>query len=267
MKPAKGTKTRDQDAINGFTALYDTNIDEGLRLGKTNLDNAPARSNAIKVVVLFTDGRSDGVRRHVHDAREARSDDLRRHRGVVHHVVLVSRPLPDTPTARRSPVRQRQAAARGERLDRRPRPRRRPSCRAGRSVTGANIRLEGIAQAEYWANELRKKGYLIYSIGLGNPFAVRRRTRTRISTSSAAVSNEKGIVSGSQPKGELMFAPTGAQLQRDVLEGGRPHLDAAHALIPRPREAASANRRGLALGNRDGSATKSGNRSSRRSLP
>ena len=68
-----------------------------------------------------------------------------------------------------------------------------------------------ISEAEYWANEIRKKGYMIYSIGLGNPYAKSEEEKPDLDF-LRRVANEKGIVSVTQPKGELMFAPTAADL-------------------------------------------------------
>ncbi len=211
VKAAKLTKSSIKTKISGFKAISDTNIDEGLRLGKTNLDNAAARTSAIKVAVLFTDGRPTAFSNTItmpstHNPKTyngivASYTTGSSYRGLfqitdgkkitkfvsgIPTLVLNSSSTASTPTPAKLP--------------------------SGKTVNGANIRVEGIAEAEYWANELRKKGYLIYSIGLGNPFAKSEDEKPDLDF-LRRVANEKGIVSATQPKGELMFAPTGAELE------------------------------------------------------
>ena len=52
---------------------------------------------------------------------------------------------------------------------------------------------------------------MIYSIGLGNPNAKTEEEKPDLDF-LRRVANEKGIVNATQPKGELMFAPTAADL-------------------------------------------------------
>ncbi|MFQ5343679.1 MAG: hypothetical protein ACE5F6_19225, partial [Anaerolineae bacterium] len=81
----------------------------------------------------------------------------------------------------------------------------------GQRVSNANITDISIAQTEEWANVIRNAGYTIYAVALGNPYA-----------SAAAqpdlallrrLANEKGRVSRSQPEGEMLFAPSAAELE------------------------------------------------------
>ena len=79
------------------------------------------------------------------------------------------------------------------------------------SVNGTNLRSVAAAQAEGWASSIRAAGYTVFAIGLGDPSGqagdepdldfLRR------------VANENGVVSGSQPQGEMLFAPSAAELQ------------------------------------------------------
>jgi Flp pilus assembly protein TadG len=210
VKAAKLTKSSIKSKINGFKAISDTNIDEGLRLGKINLDNAAARTNAIKVVVLFTDGRPTAF---ANTITMPSSHNPKTYNGIVAAYVSGSSyrglfQITDgqkiTKFNKGKPVLTTNSSSTAST----PTPAKLPS---GKSVNGANIRDEGITEAEYWANELRKKGYLIYSVGLGNPNAKSEEEKPDLDF-LRRVANEKGIVSGSQPKGELMFAPTAAQL-------------------------------------------------------
>lgn len=210
VKAAKSTKSAIKTKINAFTALSDTNTDEGLRVAKVNLDNAPARSNAIKVVVLFTDGRPTAFADKI--TMPAKHNPAT-YNGIVATYTTGSSyrglfQITDGQKITSFVSGKPQLVANGSSTASTPTPAKLPS---GKTVTGENIRLEGISQAEYWANELRKKGYLIYSIGLGNPFAVAEDEKPDLDF-LRRVANEKGIVSGSQPKGELMFAPTAAEL-------------------------------------------------------
>jgi Flp pilus assembly protein TadG len=57
MPMQKRFKGPGRAVISGLDSISDTNIDEGLRLGKTQLDTATPRPKALKILVLFTDGR------------------------------------------------------------------------------------------------------------------------------------------------------------------------------------------------------------------
>jgi Flp pilus assembly protein TadG len=210
VKAAKLTKSSIKSTINGFAAISDTNIDEGLRVAKINLDNVAARANAIKVVVLFTDGRPTAF---ANTITLPSTHNPKTYNGIVATYTTGSsyRGLFQISDGRKitkfvSGVPQ--LTTNGSTTASTPTPAKLPS---GKTVTGANIRLEGISEAEYWASEIRKRGYMIYSIGLGNPFAKSEDEKPDLDF-LRRVANEKGIVSGSQPKGELMFAPTAAEL-------------------------------------------------------
>jgi len=57
MPLQKSFATNGANIISGLSTISDTNIEEGLRVAKRQLDIAGTRSEALKVVVLFTDGR------------------------------------------------------------------------------------------------------------------------------------------------------------------------------------------------------------------
>jgi Flp pilus assembly protein TadG len=210
--PVKNNKSALKTLINNFDAVYYTNIEEGMRVGKDNLAAAPARSNAVKVVVLFTDGRSTAVR----DVFTMPSGTTpKTYEGVVaaygtsssSYVGLFqfadgkkitkfsSKGVPtlvafDSSTASPKP----------------------PKLPNGKSVIGTNVEALGDMQAEAWSSQIRDTGALIYTIGLGNPKAQNDYDTPDLDF-LRRIANEKGIANGSQPKGELMFAPTGAQLE------------------------------------------------------
>jgi Flp pilus assembly protein TadG len=210
VKAQKYTKSAIKTEINGFSAISDTNIDEGLRLGKTNLDNAPARANAIKVAILFTDGRPTAFANTIqmpsthipktYNGIVASYTTGGSYRGLfqINDGMKIIKFISGVP----------QLASNSSTTASTPTPANLPS---GKSVTGANIRAEAITEAEYWANEMRASGYLIYTIGLGNPAASDPLLQPDLDF-LRRVANEKGIVSSAQPKGELMFAPSAAEL-------------------------------------------------------
>ena len=210
VKALKNTKSTIKTKINAFSAITDTNIDEGLRLGKTNLDNAAARTNAIKVAVLFTDGRPTAF---ANTIQMPSTHNPKTYNGIVaayttgssyRGLFQISDGRKITKFVSGAP----QLTSNSSTTASTPTPAKLPS---GKSVSGANIRAEGITEAEYWATEMRKSGYLIFSIALGNPGSSDPLAQPDLDF-LRRVANEKGIVNAAEPKGELMYAPTAAQL-------------------------------------------------------
>ncbi len=215
--------------IDGLRAITDTNIEEGLRLSKRQLDLAPVRPTALKIVVLFTDGRPTAL-----------ADNLRMRSGPGGTGLCTPADLNDCDpssglpacyggiaacyingssfrglfrasdgakiigfTRQCTPVVTSNGSYRSS-----PQPRRLPD---GTSVTGNNIRALGATQSEEWANQIRAAGYTIYSVGLGNPNAVYPGDRPDLDF-LRRIANERGMSNPAQPTGELMFAPTPADL-------------------------------------------------------
>ncbi len=212
-KPAKLNRSSIKSLINGFDAIYYTNIEEGLRLAKDNLAAAPARSNAVKVVVLFTDGRAtafrdkftmpkgtvpttyDGVVAANYGTSSKNFVGLFQYNDGRKITKFSSKGVPTL-------VKYNSGTAS-------PKP---PSLPGGKSLTGVNVEAIGAAQAEAWASSIRQTGAIVYSIGLGDADADDPWDTPDLEFLKR-IANEKGMVNGSQPKGELMFAPTGAQLE------------------------------------------------------
>ncbi len=209
--PAKAFKATLTTTIAGLSGGGYTNIDEALEMGKGQLDNAPNRSNAVKVLVLFTDGRptafSDELYMNLTAPKPEYYDGVmvtgnsgsgtglfQQGTGLKIRYFSASTGNPVTTSNNYYSS-----------YDK-------PQYLPGNlSVNGDNVRAIGISQAEAWANTIRAAGYTIYVIGLGNP------------NGSAdlqpdldfleRVANHGGIVSSSQPKGAMIFAPSAVQLE------------------------------------------------------
>lgn len=207
--PRKNFKARVKSAIGALAAISDTNIDEGLRFGKMQIDNTPQRANAIRIVVLFTDGRPTafadafdmptGITPAVYDGVVAGFTSGSAYRGLFQtadgrKVVGFSRGVAITEpngSSKASPL-----------------PKRLPD---GSPANGNNIRKLGAIQAEAWADQIRRAGYTIYSVGLGNPNSNNPGDQPDLEF-LRRIANENGIVDASQPDGLMVFAPTPADL-------------------------------------------------------
>jgi Flp pilus assembly protein TadG len=227
----KSFRATAQTLVSGLAAISDTNIEEGLRLSKAQLDLAPRRESSLKLVVLFTDGRPtafadafrmDGPRRDCPPAApgevlSADSDGdgvpdcyngavatpisgssyrglFRSDNGLKAIRFAMGAPIVTANTSRSSS----------------PVPLRLPG---GGEVNGVNIRSIGMTQSEDWANEIRAAGYTIYAVGLGNPNAVDDGDKPDLAF-LRRIANEQGIANGGQPRGEMLFASTPADLER-----------------------------------------------------
>lgn len=210
VAPAKHFKSPIQSTIRSLSAISDTNIEEGLRLGKQQLDNVRARDNAIRIVVLFTDGRPTALA----DVFQIQSGSPATYDGIVagyqtgsgswrglfqksdgRKVIGFSRGVAVTDSngsTRNSPVLR--------------------SLPDGSSVNSPNIRRLGAAQAEAWADQIRRAGYTIYTVGLGDPDASDPLWQPDLDF-LRRIANEDGIVDPGQPAGVLIFAPTPEDLE------------------------------------------------------
>lgn len=210
---SKNFKSSLVSTIDSLSALSDTNIEEGLRLSKDQMDAAPNRDNAVKVVVLFTDGRPtafadnfymglsaprpeyyDGIVASYIEGTSVRGlfegpdgDKIRYFSGSTGIPVLTTNE--STLTSYHLPN----------------------VLPGGGAVDGDSIRQISADQSEEWANTIRAAGYTIYTIGLGNPDAAYEGDEPDLDF-LARVANADGVVDGDQPRGELLFAPTPAEL-------------------------------------------------------
>jgi Flp pilus assembly protein TadG len=199
--------------ISGLSAITDTNIEEGLRLAKAQMDAAPDRENAVKVVVLFTDGRPTAFADNFYMDLSAPRPEY--YDGIVATYISGSsvRGLFEGPDGDKiryfssssgNPV----LTSNGSGLTSYHLPAELPG---GEQLNGDNIRQIGADQSEAWANTIRNAGYTIYTVGLGNPDAEYEGDAPDLDF-LRRIANEGGIVDGNQPKGSLMFAPTPTEL-------------------------------------------------------
>ncbi len=195
--------------IRRLHAISDTNIQEGLRVSKSQLDAAQQRPGALKIVVLFTDGRPTAYRDTFHFRRRS----CRRYDSIVAAYVNGSsyRGLFRWTDGRRiksfrSRCRTRTAANQSSTRSVVPR----EISRYSRQ--GDFIRAQGILKSEEQANLIREAGYSIYSIALGNPNARIEGDKPDLDF-LARITNQGGLVNANQPRGELIFAPSPAELE------------------------------------------------------
>jgi hypothetical protein len=259
MSVRKSFKTQASQIITGLKPIMYTNIEEGLRISKRQLDNAPKRATALKVVVLFTDGRPtafadntwlDGTTDSCSAATCA--DDISgpgacwtntctTTSGTGSCSVSAGSGVGKVDTDRDaipdcygsvvacdgtgSAYRGLYTLDTGQKIigfnsdltpklttysssTSSPTPRKLPD---GSTVNGDNIRRLGMEQAEEWASRIRQAGYTIYAVALGNPDA-RNELEAPDLDFMRRLANQRGMVSITEPQGEMWFAPTAAEL-------------------------------------------------------
>jgi hypothetical protein len=229
MPVRKNFKTTGKTLISALQGLSYTNIEEGLRLGKGQLDTAPFRETSLKVVVLFTDGRPTAF------ADVFRMDGPNQDCATADVVSTVTSPDSDrdgTPdcfggvvasSSGNSTLAGLWRADTGQKVvgfsagrpilaphgsgQSSPRPLRLPG---GMPTNWTSVEFHGTTQSEAWANRIRGAGYTIYTIGLGDPNGLPEDVPDLDFLRRLA--NENGVSNGSQPQGEMLFAPTPADL-------------------------------------------------------
>ncbi len=218
MPAQKSFKATGQSIINGLSAISDTNIEAGLETAKLQLDNAPQREQAFKVVVLFTDGRptafSDEFELDEQD--DGCGDGVpQTYDGVVAAYISGASFRGLFRTADGKKVSGFSGDCSPNFVDNgsstvSPQPNQLPG---GYSVNGYNIRSFGASQAEEWANVLREAGYTIFTIGLGNPDATNDGDKPDLEFLQR-LANQSGVSDPSQPRGEMVFSPSPEELDQ-----------------------------------------------------
>ncbi len=218
MPIKKNFKSQGQSIINGLSAISDTNIEAGLELAKDQLDGAPEREQAYKVVVLFTDGRptafSDNFR--MDWQNDGCGDQVPQwYDGIVATYISGSsyRGLFRSSDGRKiryfySNCNPKTTSNGSSYSSKKPK-----ELPGGYSVNGYNIRAIGAEQAEGWANTIREAGYAVFAVGLGNPNAQYEGDVPDLEF-LARVANQGGVVDPDQPRGELLFSPTPDELDQ-----------------------------------------------------
>lgn len=209
MPVQKHFKATGQGIISGLTAISDTNIEEGLRVSYQQLNAAWPRQEALKIAVLFTDGRGTAFAEnlqmpsghnpawyngiwatYISGASYRGTFQINDGRKIKNWASGVPVLYPNSSTV---------ASQQPKNLP------------GGLAVNGTNIRTVAAAQAEAQANTIRGAGYTVFAIGLGNPDATDPGDVPDLAF-LRRIANEDGIVSSNQPKGELLFAPSPADL-------------------------------------------------------
>jgi len=209
MPVQKNFKATGKSIINGLSAISDTNIEEGLRVSYQQLNTAWPRQEALKIAVLFTDGRCTAFAENLempsghnpawYNGIWATYISGANYRGTFQ----INDGWKIKNWASGVPVLYPNSSTVGSQ-----KPKNLPG---GLAVNGTNIRTVAAAQAEAQANTIRAAGYTIFAIGLGNPDATDPGDVPDLDFLRRVV-NENGIVSSSQPKGELLFSPSAVEL-------------------------------------------------------
>jgi hypothetical protein len=259
MALRKNFKSQATSIITGLSAISDTNIEEGIRMGKRQLDRAPVRDTALKVLVMFTDGRPTAYAHNVWldnttDKCSAApcADDVTGPGACWTNVCTTSSGTGSCSTSSGSGVGKVDSdkdsipdcygsivatyvtgsSYRGlfeigtgskitgfnsnltPKLTTNGSSTASPSPKKlsdGTSVNGDNIRKLAATQAEEWARRARQAGYTIYTVGLGDPSATNELEKPDLDF-LRRVANQRGVVSATEPQGEMWFAESAAAL-------------------------------------------------------
>ena len=197
--------------IDGLAAISDTNIQEGLRLSKLQLDAATSRKAALKFVILFTDGQGTAV---ADTYTMPSGTNPKTYKGVVATYISGSsyrglfqlsdgRKITGFNSSGVPSLTTNSSSANS------PKP---PTLPNGQSVTGDNIRAYAKSRDEQEAQLIRNAGYTIFCVGLGNPGASNAGDIPDLDH-LRRIANENGVVNAKQTQGELLFAPSPADLE------------------------------------------------------
>jgi Mg-chelatase subunit ChlD len=188
------------DEIDIMLSAGDTNIQEGLRLARLQINGGSARPNAAKVIVFFTDGRATAFRGNLGapavDRVLAAPTTGNNVRGYFNNPDA----LPDYVLA--NPPNGCSGAA---------------TCFG---LNGPGVRGRGATEGATQANLIRAGDVLLYTIGLGNPNSANPLLNPD-TTYLKQLANVDGMTNPSQPRGKFYFAPTGAELEAVFQEVAR----------------------------------------------
>lgn len=180
--------------IDAMGAISDTNMAEGLRLAKRQMDVGPIRDRSTKVVVLFTDGRPTAFRDILGGQDRilaVSSTNFNRIRGFFNNPDrLPTDSDPGSPSCDNSPT----------------------SCSGW---TGPETQQESNDWAAQRADEIRADGVYLYVIGLGNPGAPAIEVPDH--DFMRMLANVGGQTDPDQVPGGYYFAPSASELE-DVFQ-------------------------------------------------
>jgi Flp pilus assembly protein TadG len=192
-------RTAAKNRIDGMRSVGWTNTAEGLQLAYQQVTGEAARETAVKVVVFFTDGRPTAFRGTIGGERRilaAAATEKNVVRGYFDNpnAIPMDTWLWPKDDACRNVVNCMEWTEAGHP----------PHGPVGRSIA-RNM-------ASSAADRIRSEGAYVYTIGLGNPLASSELARPDMDF-LAALANEHGRVSSSQPSGRAYFAPSAADLR------------------------------------------------------
>jgi Mg-chelatase subunit ChlD len=179
------------DEIDAMASAGDTNIGEGLRFARLQMNGPSSRPNAAKVIVFFTDGRPTAFRGNLGSPAQDRLL-------AVYTTGTQVRGYMNNPDALPSYT---SATANGC-----------VNVATCFSMNEAQIRAQGGATGVTQADLIRQDGTLLYTIGLGNPGAGNPML-VPDTTYLKQLANVEGMTNPAQPRGKMYFAPSAAQLE------------------------------------------------------
>ncbi len=219
MALKKNFKAEGQGIIAGLVNYNHTNMEEGLRIAKAQIDAAPQREQAFKVVVLFTDGRPTAFRHNftmdnqddgcgdkkpkTYDGIVAANSSGDAYHGLFHATTGYRVKAFNTSCAVSS-------WGGKKSIGTTPKPTKLPGNYA---VNGENIRGHGVYWTEEIADDIRDAGYTIFAIGLGDPNSSFEGDQPDLDLLTR-VTNMGGISDAGQPQGEMLFSPSPSELDQ-----------------------------------------------------
>jgi hypothetical protein len=186
-----------EDEIDAMQSAGDTNIQEGLRLGRNQINGGSARPNAAKVIVFFTDGRATAFRGNLGSPPVDRILAVYVSGNQVRGYFNNPGSLPDYAVANAN------------------------GCVNAASCFGlsqAQIRTRSAQEGATQANLIRGDDVMLYAIGLGN---LANPALAPDTTYLKQLANQDGISNPNQPRGKMYFAPTGDELEAVFQEVAR----------------------------------------------
>jgi Flp pilus assembly protein TadG len=191
-----GFKAPIKNDIDDMKPVGDTNAGDGLRLALEQLQSEAVRDHTVKVVVFFTDGRPTAFRGQI-DGQDRvmavyRTPSAGKMRGRWDNPPTI--PM-DEPSRNADDCENY------------------PQTRPCLGWTEPMIREQSRVSAEVMAAQIRSRGVVVYSVGLGNPTA-ENPLFTPDMAHLERVANEDGVVDPDQPRGRAYFAESGEQLQQ-----------------------------------------------------
>jgi Flp pilus assembly protein TadG len=206
------------DAINSeideLEAIAYTNIEEALRVGREQLDAAPERDASVRILVLFTDGRTNAFADEFYVDQDSPAPEY--YDGIISTTNSGASGFRGFYEQDTGNVITGFNSATGDTItcD--------PDCSSaafepvelpgGASVTGSKILELAVEQAEEQAEMIRLSGYTIYTVALGNVAAADVYDTPDLDFLTR-LANEDGIVDSTQNEGAMLYTENASDLE------------------------------------------------------